>query len=126
MLFRSLLAMARDVRVILIKLADRLHNMRTLLAIAPEKRMRIARETLDIYAPIAHRLGLNATYRELQERGFELLFPWRHRVLFKALEKARGTRRDIVARMEGEVEKAFAKQKITIAMHQKYMHILGA
>ncbi len=111
---KMLLAMSRDVRVILIKLADRLHNMRTLSAIAPDKRMRIARETLDIYAPIAHRLGLNTTYRELQERGFELLFPWRHQVLFKALEKARGTRRDIVARMEGEVEKAFSKQKIKV------------
>ena len=75
---KMLLAMARDVRVILIKLADRLHNMRTMAAVAPNKRTRIASETLDIYAPIAHRLGLNQTYRELQELSFQNLRPWRH------------------------------------------------
>ena len=78
---KMLLAMARDVRVILIKLADRLHNMRTMQAMAPDKRRRIARETLDIYAPIAHRLGLNQTYRELQELSFQHLQPWRHAAL---------------------------------------------
>ena len=73
---KMLLAMARDVRVILIKLADRLHNMRTMDAVAPAKRMRVASDTLDIYAPIAHRLGLNQTYRELQELSFQHLRPW--------------------------------------------------
>src|SRR6266513_3186363 len=73
---KMLLAMAQDVRVILIKLADRLHNRRTLDAMAPAKRTRTARETLDIYAPIAHRLGLNQTYRELQELSFQHLRPW--------------------------------------------------
>ncbi len=72
---KMLLAMARDVRVILIKLSDRLHNMRTMEAMAPDKRARIARETLDIYAPIAHRLGLNQIYRELQELSFQFLRP---------------------------------------------------
>ncbi|CAD5369278.1 bifunctional (p)ppGpp synthetase II and guanosine-3',5'-bis pyrophosphate 3'-pyrophosphohydrolase [Rubrivivax sp. A210] len=111
---KMLLAMARDVRVILIKLADRLHNMRTMQAMAPEKRQRIARETLDIYAPIAHRLGLNQMYRELQELCFELLYPWRHAALAKAVKRARGHRRDIVERVQKEVEKAFAQQKIKV------------
>ena len=105
---KMLLAMARDVRVILIKLADRLHNMRTMEAMAPDKRQRIARETLDIYAPIAHRLGLNQTYRELQELSFEHLHPWRHAALSKAVQTARGYRRDIVERVQRDVEKAFA------------------
>lgn len=111
---KMLLAMARDVRVILIKLADRLHNMRTMQAMAPAKRQRIARETLDIYAPIAHRLGLNAMYRELQELCFELLHPWRHAALSKAVKRARGNRRDIVERVQRDVEKAFAAQKMKI------------
>jgi GTP pyrophosphokinase/guanosine-3',5'-bis(diphosphate) 3'-pyrophosphohydrolase len=111
---KMLLAMARDVRVILIKLADRLHNMRTMQAMAPDKRQRIARETLDIYAPIAHRLGLNQSYRELQELSFAFLFPWRHGALAKAVQRARGHRRDIVERVRTDVEKAFAKAKIKI------------
>jgi GTP pyrophosphokinase/guanosine-3',5'-bis(diphosphate) 3'-pyrophosphohydrolase len=111
---KMLLAMARDVRVILIKLADRLHNMRTLGAMAPAKRQRIARETLDIYAPIAHRLGLNQMYRELQDLCFELLHPWRHAALAKAVQRARGHRRDIVERVQKEVEKAFAQHKIKV------------
>jgi GTP pyrophosphokinase/guanosine-3',5'-bis(diphosphate) 3'-pyrophosphohydrolase len=111
---KMLLAMARDVRVILIKLADRLHNMRTMDAMAPDKRQRIARETLEIYAPIAHRLGLNQTYRELQELSFEHLYPWRHSALAKAVKRARGHRRDIVERVQNDVEKAFAAQKIKV------------
>ena len=109
---KMLLAMARDVRVILVKLADRLHNMRTMAAMAPDKRQRIARETLDIYAPIAHRLGLNQTYRELQELCFEFLYPWRYAALAKAVQRARGYRRDIVERVHREVERAFAAAKI--------------
>ncbi len=111
---KMLLAMARDVRVILIKLADRLHNMRTMQAMLPEKRQRIARETLDIYAPIAHRLGLNQIYRELQELSFEYLYPWRHGALAKAVQRARGHRRDIVERVRKDVEKAFAAAKIKL------------
>jgi GTP diphosphokinase / guanosine-3',5'-bis(diphosphate) 3'-diphosphatase len=111
---KMLLAMARDVRVILVKLADRLHNMRTVNAIAADKRSRIARETLDIYAPIAHRLGLNQIYRELQELSFAQLYPWRHAALAKAVERSRGTRRDIVERVQKEVEKAFAAAKLKV------------
>ena len=113
---KMLLAMARDVRVILIKLADRLHNMRTMTAMAPDKRQRIARETLDIYAPIAHRLGLNQIYRELQELSFEYLYPWRHGALAKAVQRARGHRRDIVERVRRDVEKAFAAAKIKVQL----------
>jgi GTP pyrophosphokinase/guanosine-3',5'-bis(diphosphate) 3'-pyrophosphohydrolase len=111
---KMLLAMARDVRVILVKLADRLHNMRTVSAIAADRRSRIARETLDIYAPIAHRLGLNQIYRELQELSFAQLYPWRHAALAKALARARGTRRDIVERVQKEVEKAFAAARLKV------------
>ena len=111
---KMLLAMARDVRVILIKLADRLHNMRTMDAMVPSKRVRIAGETLDIYAPIAHRLGLNQTYRELQELSFQHLRPWRHAALSKAVQKARGYRRDVVERIQREVEKSFAQSKLPV------------
>ena len=113
---KMLLAMSRDVRVILVKLADRLHNMRTMLAMAPDKRQRIALETLDIYAPIAHRLGLNQTYRELQELSFQYLHPWRHAVLSRALQRARGHRRDIVERVQKDVVKAFGTAKIRLGI----------
>ena len=111
---KMLLAMARDVRVILIKLADRLHNMRTMDAMAAPKRTRIAGETLEIYAPIAHRLGLNQTYRELQELSFQHLRPWRQAALSKAVQKARGYRRDIVERIQHDVDRAFAQQKLAV------------
>ena len=114
---KMLLAMARDVRVILIKLADRLHNMRTMEAMVPAKRARIARETLDIYAPIAHRLGLNQIYRELQELSFQFLQPWRHAALNKAVLKARGNRRDLVDRIQREVEAAFAGDKLGVEVY---------
>jgi GTP pyrophosphokinase/guanosine-3',5'-bis(diphosphate) 3'-pyrophosphohydrolase len=111
---KMLLAMARDVRVILIKLADRLHNMRTMSAMQPAKRQRIARETLDIYAPIAHRLGLNQIYRELQELAFQHLYPWRHAAVDKAVKRSRGYRRDIVEKVRTEVEKAFATARMKV------------
>ncbi len=111
---KMLLAMARDVRVILIKLADRTHNMRTLNDVPREKWARISSETLDIYAPIAHRLGLNQTYRELQELAFTHLKPWRHSVLSKAVSKARSRRRDLIQKVQREVEAAFTQAKIDV------------
>ena len=114
---KMLLAMARDVRVILIKLADRLHNMRTMEAVLPAKRARVATETLDIYAPIAHRLGLNQTYRELQELSFANMQPWRQAALAKAVQKARGYRRDIVERIQHDVEKSFMQAKLTVQVY---------
>jgi GTP pyrophosphokinase/guanosine-3',5'-bis(diphosphate) 3'-pyrophosphohydrolase len=121
---KMLMAMSRDVRVILIKLADRLHNMRTMEAMAPARRQRIAAETLDIYAPIAHRLGLNQTFRELQALSFKLLHPWRHAALERALQRARGHRRDIVERVRVDVEHAFgtARMRISIAGREKTVY----
>ena len=105
---KMLLAMARDVRVILIKLADRSHNMRTLSDMPRSKLGRISSETLDIYAPIAHRLGLNQTYRELQDLAFRHLQPWRYEVLSKAVAKARNRRRDLIAAVQTAVESSFS------------------
>ncbi len=96
---KMLLAMARDVRVILIKLADRLHNMRTMQVMDPVRKERIARETLDIYAPIANRLGLNSIYQELEDLSFRHLHPTRYRVLSKALKTSRGNRREVVGKV---------------------------
>jgi GTP diphosphokinase / guanosine-3',5'-bis(diphosphate) 3'-diphosphatase len=104
---KMLLAMARDVRVILIKLADRSHNMRTMGDMPRAKWARISRETLDIYAPIAHRLGLNQSYRELQELSFRYLLPWRYATLSKAVDKARSRRRDLIQKVERDVQGTF-------------------
>jgi len=106
---KMLLAMARDVRVILIKLADRLHNMRTLDAMAPAHKKRIAKETLDIYAPIANRLGLNALYLELQDLSFKHLYSLRYRILAKAIKAARGNRREVMNRLLDVIREGFTK-----------------
>ena len=103
---KMLLAMARDVRVILVKLADRLHNMRTLGVMSPEKQRRIARETMEVYVPIANRLGLNNIYRELQDLSFYHLHPLRHRTLAKAVKAARGNRREVVGKILDSVTNA--------------------
>ena len=111
---KMLLAMARDVRVILIKLADRTHNMRTMSDMPREKWGRISSETLEIYAPIAHRLGLNQTYRELQDLSFRYSKPWRYNVLAKAVSKARNRRRDLIQKVQGELESTFANAGMNV------------
>jgi guanosine-3',5'-bis(diphosphate) 3'-pyrophosphohydrolase len=111
---KMLLAMARDVRVILIKLADRTHNMRTMSDMPREKWGRISSETLEIYAPIAHRLGLNQTYRELQDLSFRYSKPWRYNVLAKAVAKARNRRRDLIQKVQGELESTFSKAGMNV------------
>ncbi|AVO50113.1 guanosine-3',5'-bis(diphosphate) 3'-pyrophosphohydrolase [Melaminivora suipulveris] len=126
---KMLLAMARDVRVILIKLADRTHNMRTLSDMPRSKWGRISSETLEVYAPIAHRLGLNQTYRELQDLSFRHLHPWRYDTLAKAVARSRNRSRDSVQKMQGEVDAAFvragmparvsAREKTLYAIYQK-------
>ncbi len=109
---KMLLAMARDVRVILIKLADRLHNMRTLDAMAHDKSERIARETMEIYAPIANRLGLNEIHQELQDLSFKYLHPNRYQVLSKALKVARGNRREVVSKILDSLRQRLEEQNI--------------
>src|SRR3954462_11151506 len=120
---KMLLAMARDVRVILIKLADRLHNMRTLEAVPTEKQERIAKETLDIYAPIANRLGLISLYYELEDLGFHYLHPTRFKVLEKALKKARGNRRDAVGKIQESIQARLKEFKVEAQVSGREKHI---
>ena len=98
------LAMSRDIRVVLVKLADRLHNMRTLGGLSPEKRRRVARETLDIYAPIAQRLGINDIRIEFEDLGFAAMYPLRHRRLREAMKSARKNRKEIVNEIHQAIE----------------------
>jgi len=101
---KMFLAMGKDLRVILVKLADRLHNMQTLGAMPPEKKRRIARETLDIYAPIANRLGMNHIRHQLETLGFAAMYPYRYAVISNALKKARGNRRKIIDTIESSIK----------------------
>jgi len=120
---KMLLAMARDVRVILIKLADRLHNMRTLGAVPPHKQRRVARETLEIYAPIANRLGLNSLYQELQELAFAHLYPMRYRVLAKATKAARGNRRQVLGKILEAIKQRLPEAGIEAQVTGREKHI---
>jgi GTP pyrophosphokinase len=120
---KMLLAMARDVRVILIKLADRLHNMRTLGAVSPAKRRRVARETMEIYAPIANRLGLNTLYHELQELAFSHMHPLRYSVLAKATKNARGNRREMIGRTLEAIKKKLGEAGLRASVQGREKHV---
>ncbi len=117
------LAMARDIRVILVKLADRLHNMRTLGVMPAEKKRRIAKETLEIYAPIAHRLGMNDMRLEFEDRGFYAMYPLRATRLQAALKTARGNRKELVEKIQGAIEKRLDHEKILTLVVGREKHI---
>jgi GTP diphosphokinase / guanosine-3',5'-bis(diphosphate) 3'-diphosphatase len=120
---KMLLAMARDVRVILIKLADRLHNMRTLDAVHQSKQERVARETLEIYSPIAYRLGLNAVYYEFEDLGFKVLHPTRFAVLEKAVKAARGNRREVVGKILESLKLRLAEFNVKAVVTGREKHL---
>ena len=120
---KMILAMVQDIRVILIKLADRTHNMRTLGSLRPDKRRRIARETLDIYAPIANRLGIHDVKNELEVLGFEALYPMRARALKSAIKQARGNRKEIINNIQEEVTSRLAESGITAQVIGREKHL---
>ncbi|WP_394176223.1 bifunctional GTP diphosphokinase/guanosine-3',5'-bis pyrophosphate 3'-pyrophosphohydrolase [Thalassotalea litorea] len=120
---KMILAMVQDIRVILIKLADRTHNMRTLGALRPEKRRRIARETLEIYAPIANRLGIHGIKNELEVLGFEALYPMRSRALKQAVKQARGNRKEIIANIQSEIETRLEESGIDAQVVGREKHL---
>ncbi|WP_049631253.1 bifunctional GTP diphosphokinase/guanosine-3',5'-bis pyrophosphate 3'-pyrophosphohydrolase [Cellvibrio sp. pealriver] len=119
------LAMANDLRVILVKLADRLHNMRTLGAMPPDKKRRIAKETLEIYAPIAHRLGMNEVRLELEDRSFYCMYPLRATRLQAALKTARGNRKELVEQIQTSFEKRLQKDNITAIVIGREKHLFS-
>ena len=120
---KMMLAMVKDIRVILVKLADRLHNMRTLGVMRADKRRRIARETLDIYAPIANRLGMNQIRLELEELGFATLYPLRYRVLSNAVKRARGNRKEILNKIESAVQQRLEEETLECRLLSREKHL---
>ncbi|HEX6928123.1 MAG TPA: bifunctional GTP diphosphokinase/guanosine-3',5'-bis pyrophosphate 3'-pyrophosphohydrolase [Gammaproteobacteria bacterium] len=120
---KMLLAMVQDIRVILVKLADRLHNMRTLGVMPPTKRRRIARETLDIYVPIANRLGMNDFRLELEDLGFRAMYPQRYRVLTRRMKKARGNQKEIVKTIATAFENALGQENIYAEVRGREKHL---
>jgi RelA/SpoT family (p)ppGpp synthetase len=120
---KMLLAMVRDIRVIMVKLADRMHNMRTLGAMPPVKRRRTARETLEIYAPIAERLGLYAVKLELEDLGFRALYPYRYKVLERELKRARGNQKEFIAKIAETFKGALKKSDIVGAVEGREKHL---
>lgn len=122
---KMLMAMSNDIRVILVKLADRLHNMRTLGALPPKKRRRIALETLEIYAPIAQRLGINNIRLELEELGFMTLYPMRHRILIEQVVKARGHRKEIINKIRNALKRRLRQEKVHARILGREKHLYG-
>jgi guanosine-3',5'-bis(diphosphate) 3'-pyrophosphohydrolase len=120
---KMLLAMVRDIRVIMVKLADRMHNMRTLGAMPPVKRRRTARETLEIYAPIAERLGLYAVKLELEDLGFRALYPYRYKVLERELKRARGNQKEFIGKIAETFKSALGKAAIVGAVEGREKHL---
>jgi GTP diphosphokinase / guanosine-3',5'-bis(diphosphate) 3'-diphosphatase len=120
---KMLLAMSQDVRVILVKLADRLHNMQTLDAMKAEKQKRIAHETLDIYAPIANRLGLNPIFQELEDLSFKHLYPNRYKVISKAIKTARGNRKEVISKILDAIKTQLKNAKIVAEVEGREKHL---
>ncbi|ABC32960.1 Guanosine polyphosphate pyrophosphohydrolase/synthetases [Hahella chejuensis KCTC 2396] len=117
------LAMAKDIRVILVKLADRLHNMRTLGPLKPEKRRRIATETLDIYAPIANRLGIHTMCVELEDLGFQAMFPMRAKYIQEAVRKLRGTHYEIIEEIKHKLEGKLKERGLSVRIQGREKHL---
>jgi GTP diphosphokinase / guanosine-3',5'-bis(diphosphate) 3'-diphosphatase len=120
---KMLLAMAKDLRVILVKLADRTHNMRTISSLPLEKQRRIARETLDIYAPIANRLGVYSIKLELEDLGFRTVHPYRYKVLERSLRRAKGNQRQLLRKIEGKLTAALTEAKIPARVVAREKHL---
>ncbi len=120
---KMIMAMVQDIRVILIKLADRTHNMRTLGSLRPDKRRRIARETLEIYSPLAHRLGIHHLKTELEELGFEALYPNRYRVIKEVVKAARGNRKEMIQKILSEIEGRLKEAGISCRVSGREKHL---
>lgn len=120
---KMIMAMVQDIRVILIKLADRTHNMRTLCALRPDKKRRIALETLEIYSPLAHRLGIHHLKTELEELGFEALYPNRYRVIKKVVKAARGNRKEMIQKILSEIDGRLQEAGIPCRVSGREKHL---
>ncbi|WMQ74093.1 MAG: Bifunctional (p)ppGpp synthase/hydrolase SpoT [Sodalis sp.] len=120
---KMIMAMVQDIRVVLIKLADRTHNMRTIGALRPDKRRRIARETLEIYSPLAHRLSIHHLKTELEELGFEALYPNRYRVIKEVVKAARGNRKEMIQKILDEIEGRLTKAGIPCRVSGREKHL---
>ncbi|WHP47832.1 bifunctional GTP diphosphokinase/guanosine-3',5'-bis pyrophosphate 3'-pyrophosphohydrolase [Mannheimia bovis] len=120
---KMILAMTKDIRVVLIKLADRTHNMRTLGSLRPDKRRRIAKETLEIYSPLAHRLGIEHIKNELEDLGFEAMHPQRYRVLKMAIASARGHRKELIQRIADDIKGRLEDVKIEARVYGREKHL---